>query len=329
MQKAQGADFIKVGFASPPVFAAALQEAERLNLPVLGHLQEGVDAAAAVEGGFKSIEHLGPGSTIWIACSSAEAELKADVAPPRMRALPLNVPFLRKLILARLQTMLINPAAFVKPAYTTRLQRAIDTFDEAKFKLLGALFVARQTWHCPTLVRLRTQQLADAPEYADHPDLQYMPKKSIRKWRQVTNRFRKLPEEMRRTFRDAYPRQLELTRRLAESGARMIVGTDGGLLAGPGLTLKDEFAELGKAGLKPLDILRMATFNAADYMARTHLMGSVEPGRNADLVLLNSNPLESVANLHDIAAVVRAGVYHSRQALEDMKAQVARTRGSL
>ena len=328
-QKAQGADFIKVGFASPPVFDAALQEGARQNIPVLGHLQEGVDAAQAAQAGFRSIEHLGPGSTVWIACSSAEAELKADVAPPRMRALPLGVPFLRKLIVARLQTMLINPAAFVKPAYTARLKRAMETFDEARFKLLAALFVARDTWHCPTLVRLRTQQLADAAEYADHPDLKYMPQTSVRKWRQVTDRFRKLPAEMRQVFKEAYPRQLELTRRLADSGVRMIVGTDGGLLAGPGLTLKEEFAELGKAGLKPLEILRMATVNAAEYMGRAEAMGTVEPGRNADLVVLHSNPLETVSNLHDIAAVVRAGVYYSRQALDDMKARVAHTRGYL
>ena len=91
-QKAQGADFIKVGFAGPPVFDAALQEGRRQTIPVLGHLQEGVDAAQAAEAGFRSIEHLGPGSTVWIACSSARAELKADIAPLRMRPLPLGVP---------------------------------------------------------------------------------------------------------------------------------------------------------------------------------------------------------------------------------------------
>ncbi len=327
-QKAQGADFIKVGFTSAPVFEAVLREAGRQDIPVLGHLQDGVDAAHAAEAGFRSIEHLGPGLPIWIACSGAEAELKAEVAPPRIPALPLKLPFLRKLIIRRLQTMLINPAAFTKPAYTTRLKRAMETFDEAKFKGLAAVFVARKTWHCPTLVRLRTQQLADAAGYADHPDLKYMPEKSIRRWRQVTDRFRKLPAEMRDVFKAAYPRQLELTRRLADSGVRMIAGTDGGLLAGPGLTLKAEFAELGEAGLRPLEILQMATVNAAEYLGRTGSIDAVEPGRNADLVVLHSNPLETVSNLHDIAAVVRAGVYYPREALDEMRARVAQARGA-
>jgi len=46
-QKKQGADFIKVGLVSPDVFFAAIAEGKRVGLPVLGHLQEGVDAAEA------------------------------------------------------------------------------------------------------------------------------------------------------------------------------------------------------------------------------------------------------------------------------------------
>ena len=65
-QKNQGADFIKVGLVSPDVFFAAIAEGKRVGLPVLGHLQEGVDAAQASQAGFRSIEHLGPGDSIWI-----------------------------------------------------------------------------------------------------------------------------------------------------------------------------------------------------------------------------------------------------------------------
>ena len=118
---------------------------------------------------------------------------------------PAPVKVLRRLILKRLQVMLINPAAFVKPAYAERLSRAMEAFDEGRFRRLAALFVAHDTWHCPTLVRLRTQELGDAPEYAQHPDLEYMPSKSVQAWRRVTARFKRLPAETRRVFRAAYP----------------------------------------------------------------------------------------------------------------------------
>ena len=329
LQKSQGADFIKVGFVSPQVFAAAMEEGHRCGIALLGHLQDGVDTAEAAKAGFRSVEHLGPGATVWTKCSSVEHELQSDAKPIRMRAPPMNIPFLREIIMWRFRTMLINPSAFVPQEYTVRLRRAFETFDREKFEQLAALFIEQDTWHVPTLVRLRTQELAGAPEYAEHPFLQYMPLKSIRKWRQVTDKFKKLPQAMRDTYAEAYPRQLELTKHLADSGVKMMTGTDGGWLSNPGLSLEEEFAELGKAGLSSLQILQMATINAAEYLGREDTMGTVEPGRNADLVLLDANPLEAVANLHAIAGVVRAGVYYARIDLDAMRDKVRASRGYL
>jgi imidazolonepropionase-like amidohydrolase len=329
LQRELGADFIKVGFVSPPVFIAAMQEAKRIGMPILGHLQDGVDALVACKAGFRSVEHLGPGATLWIACSSAEEQLKSEAKPVLIKAPPLKIPFLKSLILWRLQTLLINPAAFVPPEYVARLQRAIDTFSEEKCRTLAQHFADEGTWHVPTLVRLRTQELADLPEYAVHPYLQYMPEKKVKKWKAVTRKFKKLPRDMRETYAGAYSRQLALTQLLANSGVRMMTGTDGGWLSGPGMTLKEEFAELGKAGLTPLQILQMTTINAAEYLGRTDTMGTVEIGRNADLVLLDANPLEKVTNLHEISGVVRAGVHYSRQDLDSLCARVASSRGYL
>jgi imidazolonepropionase-like amidohydrolase len=109
----------------------------------------------------------------------------------------------------------------------------------------------------------------------------------------------------------------------------MMSGTDGGWLSAPGLTLRQEFEELHKAGLSPLKILQMTTINPAEYLGRTATMGTVQPGRNADLVLLDANPLEEVANLNAIAGVVRSGNYYSRQDLDALRAKVASGRGYL
>jgi imidazolonepropionase-like amidohydrolase len=109
----------------------------------------------------------------------------------------------------------------------------------------------------------------------------------------------------------------------------MMTGTDGGWLSGPGLTLKEEFAELGKAGLSALKILQMTTINAAEYLGRTETMGTVQPGRNADLVLLEADPLESVENLHAISGVVRAGFHYPKKDLDALRGRVASGRGFL
>ncbi|MGE0742627.1 MAG: amidohydrolase family protein [Hyphomonadaceae bacterium] len=328
-QHVNGADFIKVGFLAPPVFEVAMREAKRVGLRILGHLQDGVDAAGSAREGFHSIEHLGPGATIWIACSTEEESLKSDAKPVRIKAPPAGVPFLKDLISWRVQTMLINPSAFVPPEYAARLQRAFQSFDEGKADALCGLFNEQGTWHVPTLVRLRTQELADAPEYATHDYLRYMPAWKIKRWRGVTKKFSKLPAPMRQAFAAAYPKQLMLTKFLSDKGVRMLTGSDGGWLSAPGLTLQEEFIELAKAGLSPLKILQMTTINAAEYLRRTDAMGAVEPGRNADLVLLDANPLERVENLGRIAGVVRNGRHFSRRDLDALKDRVAMGRGYL
>ena len=329
-QKDQGADFVKMGLTSPEVFFAALSEGKRVGIPILGHLQEGTDALEASRAGFRSIEHLGPGSTLWVSCSTEEAQLRADdYKRPFLKAPPFKLPFLERLVMRRFRTLLVNPAAFSHPGDAARLGRAIDTFSESKCDSVAEHFVTDGVWHIPTLVRLRTQELADDPDYERDELLEYMPRKSVKLWRQVTDRFKGLPRDMLDTFRKAYPRQRELAGRFADAGVLMMTGTDGGALMGPGLTMRQEFRELAEAGISPLKILQMATINPAEYLGRRDTMGTVERGRDADLVLLDADPLEKVDNLHRISGVVRAGVYYSSRDLEVLRSRVASTHGFL
>lgn len=323
-QKAAGADFIKVGMMAPDVFWATLAAARAEGLSAVGHLQPGVDPGRAAREGFHSIEHLGPGDAIWIACSRANAELFAEsAAHPRMKAPPIHIPYLDRFVMWRLQKTLINPAAFAKPEHIARLGRALATFDPERCAALARLFAAQRTWHTPTLVRIRNQYLADDPAYQRDPFLRYMPKSNIESWQEVTRTFRALPAESRNIYRRLYARDLMLTRLLADSGVPMMTGTDGGGYASPGQTLQQEFRELATAGLSPLKILQMTTINPAAFLGRQRTMGRIDTGYDADLVILDANPLLAVGNLGAIAGVVRAGHYHSRADLDATRVRVA------
>ena len=91
----------------------------------------------------------------------------------------------------------------------------------------------------------------------------------------------------------------------------------------PGVSLHREFGLLAAGGLAPLDVLQMTTLNGARFLGREATMGTVDEGKNADLVILDANPLADVANLDKIAGVVLAGTYYSKQALDQMKSDVA------
>jgi imidazolonepropionase-like amidohydrolase len=323
-QQAQGADFVKMVMADPEVFMAAVEEAVAVGIPILGHLQEGVDVVAAAQAGFRSVEHLGPGSPVWSSCSIIDEELRSQAYErPVIKAPPVKFPFLERIVAWRMQKLLVNPAAFSDPIDVARIQRALDTFSEDKAAAVAAKLAEHGTWQVPTMVRLRSMEYAGAPEYESDDSLAYLPAKNIKRWRAVTAKFLALPIESQTTYRDLYPRQLRLAKLFADNGVPMMTGTDGGSMMAPGLTLRQEFAELAKAGLSPLKILQMTTINPAEYLGRQDTMGTVEPGRNADLVVLDANPLDDVRNLHRINAVIRAGTHFSAAELAALQARVS------
>lgn len=104
----------------------------------------------------------------------------------------------------------------------------------------------------------------------------------------------------------------------------MLAGSDnGGQWGVAGFSLHQEFDLLSEAGLPPLRVLQMTTLSAAQFLGREGTMGTVEAGRDANLVLLGGDPTIDVANLHRIRAVVRAGRFYTREDLDALQARVA------
>ena len=312
-QFAAGADFIKTALVSTPVFFAAQAEARRLGLPIVGHLPAGIDVRAASRGGIRSIEHLGPGTGVLAGCSSAETEIRAALsAAPGMKAPPFRIPFADRVMGPIIRKIVINPVLRSSPLDVQMLRRAIDTFDPARAEELAGQFVADGTWHCPTLIRERTSELCDAPEFRDDPNLRLMDDQTVAEWRAAAAKFGALPADTRATYRDAYDLQLRLTKLLDDAGVKLLAGSDsvGAVWEVPGHSLHQEFDELARAGLSPLRVLQTVTLHAAEFLGRETTLGTVEKGKQADLVLLDANPVEHVAALHGVTGVVRAGRYH-------------------
>jgi len=93
----------------------------------------------------------------------------------------------------------------------------------------------------------------------------------------------------------------------------------------PGFSLLAEVAIYGAEGLTPLEALRTATLNPAKLFHGTDSLGTVAPGKLADLVLLDADPLTDITNITTIRAVVANGRYFDRAALDQLLAEV-RTR---
>ena len=321
-QKAEGADFIKIASLTSELFFTVLSEAKQAGIPALGHLPGDVPMEAASNAGMLSIEHLGLNYGALLACSSDKDNLvkKAPAIPFILKHMP---SFINVMATSKVEKMLINPQAGFKKEEYERLKSILATYKEELAINAAKTYVKNDTWQVPTLVRLRTTMLAFLPEYVNDSNYRYVSFDQLKLWQEVTAEYVKsLNPEIEKLLQTTYNKELSLVKLYDEVGVKMLTGTDGGSWNVPGFSLHHEFDELAKAGISPLHILQMATLNGAEFLHKTAAMGTIEEGKNADMVLLDANPVESVNNLHKINAVIRAGYYYDKQALDDLKKKV-------
>ena len=323
-QKAEGADFIKTIDVTPPVFFAALDEATRQGLLYDGHLSPGVDAVKASEAGMRVMEHLGPMETILLSCSTDEAAIRQAMAARAAAAAQAPAPPAAAALTKAATSDPVLMRQLADPNALKRTQHIIDTYSDAKCRQVAQVFAAHTTWQVPTLIRLRTSEFGDDPEYRNNPNLRYMGPATRQLWDQVSQKFATtMGAEDRETLKQMYALQLKVAKLFGDAGVPMLAGSDfGGIWLVAGFSLHQEFDQLAVAGFTPLQVLQMTTLDGAKLLGREDRAGSVDEGKDANLVLLDADPMSSVGNLHKIFAVVRGGRLYTQDDLNGLKDRV-------
>ena len=306
--KAAGADFIKLINANREATLALIDEAGRQGLGVAGHLPIAISAVDASQAGMRAIEHLGAGMGILLDCAADEAAIRRSMLSGGAARPPFPPTFVLSPTLYR---------AVEAPLY----QRLLDSFDAAKCQTVTQGLARQQTWQVPTLLRLKSMATSSDAQWRNDPNLAYVDKTTRALWQSLADQYaRQVPAAAAATFRVHFAANQQLTGLMLAQGVKLLAGSDlGGIWIVPGASLHQEFAELAEAGLSPLQVLQSSTLNGAEFLGRQASMGTVEEGKNADLVLLEANPLADVANLGKISAVVLQGRYLPKTALEAMK----------
>lgn len=291
-----GADFVKVYTKlSREAYLAIADEAKKQGLPFAGHLPESVSAAEASDLGQKSIEHL---TGVELACSDREDELRREAVAALSKG--------------------DNQAAMEQLGHIGA--RAADSISDKKARALYARFVRNGTWHVPTLTVLHSLASLDDPKFTADPRVKYMPPAFLSYWSLM-----KLPPETAAGLKRRYKGTTSLVRAMHQAGVPFLAGTDtpGVPYVFPGFSLHDELALLvANGGFTPLEALQAATRDPARFLAREKDLGTVEPGKLADLILLDADPLADIHNTTKIAAVVANGRLLPRPELDRMLADV-------
>lgn len=129
-----------------------------------------------------------------------------------------------------------------------------------------------------------------------------------------------LTKEQGQRFLDRMPEYEQFLKsellKVYEAGITIATGTDAGNpLTLHGVSMMAEMLLMQQAGIPASQILVMSTKNGARAMGRLNDLGTLEPGKVADLLVLDADPTVDVANFHKLALVIRAGQIHSIEEL--------------
>jgi hypothetical protein len=295
---AAGVDGIKLYAGLRPEFVRAMIRRVDGRVPVTGHLSR-TWASEAVDAGINCLEHV-------------HATVYQDVAPPSFR-------HERE-----------RGNGYI-PTYWTWLSHgwAAADLDAPYVRTFVEKLVAHDICLSPTTV-LATGGMATSDALAD-PALPVYTTPTMRQRReQQAQRMAEVRARLEAEGRTpaapetlapgegerALAHELAFLRMVHEAGGTVTPSTDVGAAPNqvPGFSLHQELALFVRAGFSPLETLHAATGKAARVLRRPDI-GVVAPGKIADLILLDADPLADIANTRSVSTVIRAGKSYDAQAL--------------
>ncbi len=171
------------------------------------------------------------------------------------------------------------------------------------------------TWVTPTTAVLRKIVHAQDDSLDRRARRRYAPRSLHASW----DRERKLikPRVSIDDRRRYAAQELAIVHAMYRAGVKLLAGSDTGAFdAAPGFDLHDELRMLVQAGLTPLEALRCATRNPAEFLGILDSHGAIVPGKAADLALFAADPTQDIQNLESIEMVVLRGKIYRRRDLD-------------
>lgn len=294
-QVAQGADFIKVySLLDSACFFTIGKTATELGVPFSGHVPDAVSIIDALAAGMLTSEHLYGLQEL----GYSDRKLKEV------------------------------DSLFEVGNRIEALQKGLKFFDLSAMKEKLQKLDLSKHWFSPTMVTNRGVRSMQDSVFTSDPRISYLPNYMTEDWkpRRTMGSQRMMPSLA--LMQQLYQNDFQILTILIESKAQIIAGTDyPNPWAFPGFSMHDELEIYVQAGMTPLQALQTATLNPAKVMNNDRI-GSVEKGRLASLVLLNSNPLDDINAIREIESVVLRGKVFDRSALDEIL-QEAKNRAEL
>jgi imidazolonepropionase-like amidohydrolase len=278
----EGADFVKVyNSVKEPELRAIIAAAKERGLPVAGHIPRSMTMTRAVELGMTRLEHIRITGREMLSLEEAE---KIDPLPLGRR---------EPLLWQRFDLQ------------SEKMQALVQRLAQSKIFLDPTLLIAEET------------EVPHPDADRNDPNNKYLLATVVERYANFKSPLYDLPADLQAAGVEAFEKQKKFVGMCNRAGVKIIAGTDGpgiGALL-PGFGLHRELELLVASGLSPLQALRAATLTAAEALGKEDRLGTVEPGKLADIAILDADPLLEIHNLRKIHLVVQAGKTYEPDAL--------------
>ncbi|CAN5756808.1 amidohydrolase family protein [soil metagenome] len=296
----RGASAIKVRERiTPEILRAITEKAHQLNIRVTGHIRK-VDAYEAARAGIDGLEHA---SGIVQATADRSARIDLDSISDDYQ----------RYVAERKSYSLIDPA---------------------KAKELVKFLASKNVALIPTMAgwwRMASERRDDFAredaEYASNPALAYVPEETRKIW--ATSFLYKLnnADDLTRV-RLGYKNVQKVLKEHSQAGGKVLAGSDT-FISIPGLSLQRELVFLVDAGFTPLQAISMATRDNAQFLGQGKELGTITPGKLADILVLSANPLDNIRHTQSVAMVFKSGrivdiTYHAGYSVPTPRPQLTR-----
>jgi len=200
--------------------------------------------------------------------------------------------------------------------YTELLEADQGPVDEKKLAAIVKKSKDANVWIVPTSalweVLFDTIPLETLKGYAE---LKYVPQTAVDQWSNAYDQ--RLTQMPREAAKNVIAARIRILRALHEGGVKILMGTDAPQqFSVPGFSLHRELLRMREAGMSSYEILKSGTVNVGQYFSKPSSFGTIEPGRRADLVLVDANPLADITNVAKISGVMVRGRWLSRADLD-------------